>query len=75
MARMTFSPTPAYGEGAMPPRIVFTAVIPTDSRRTAAAVNTGKLETPERMQMPAAFACASNAPMLATKSDPSARSR
>jgi hypothetical protein len=37
------------GEGAMPPRIAVTAAMPVDNRRTAAAVRTGKLETPERM--------------------------
>ena len=42
----------------MPPRIAVTFAMPAESRRTAAAVSTGKLDTPESTKTPAARAAA-----------------
>jgi hypothetical protein len=75
IARITFSPTMAYGDGAMPARIDSTRARPFASRRVAAAVRTGKLETPDKAKTWAARAGASRSFTPSTKSAPSARSR
>ena len=74
MARMTLRPTPAYGDGAIPPRMDRMVGMLSDNRRTTAAVSTGKLDTPDKTKTPAARAAASNFTIPATKSDPSAKS-
>jgi hypothetical protein len=60
MARTTFNPTPAKGEGAIPAVMAFTSAKSSASLRTTAAVNTGKLLAPLNTITALAFAAASN---------------
>ena len=52
MARTTFGPTRAKGDGASPPTILSTEPSPSASDRTAAPDKAGKVLAPETIHVP-----------------------